>query len=376
MSKLEELIGELCPDVVEYKELGEILTIKNGRDYKSLGNGNIPVYGSGGIMTYVDSFVFNKPTVLIPRKGSIEKLYYVETPFWNVDTIFYTDIDTDFAIPKYIYYCLQSEHLEELNTAGGVPSLTQAVLKKVTIPVPPLPVQSEIVRILDNFTELTAVLTAELIARKRQYEYYKNILFSFSSNVKWTKLSDVCEIYDSLHKTPKYSNTGFPMVRVVDVKGDAINRTTCLKVDEQVYKQFIKKYKPKLNDIVISRVGSYGNVGLVLNDDVCLGQNVALISAKYCSYNFLFYYLQSNLVRVFIESNVKGASQKTLSLAKIKDIPFPKLSEEEQNRISVVMGNFHKICNDISTGLPAEIKARTKQYEYYRDKLLTFKELT
>ena len=146
MSKLDELIKELCPDGVEYKELQDVLKIKNGRDYKSFGEGEYPVYGSGGIMTYINHFVYDKPSVLIPRKGSIDKLYYVNEPFWNVDTIFYTEIDTTLILPRYVYHCLLKEHLEKLNTAGGVPSLTQKVLNKVKIPVPPLEVQREIDR--------------------------------------------------------------------------------------------------------------------------------------------------------------------------------------------------------------------------------------
>ena len=92
MSELERLIQELCPNGVPFRELSEVLTIKNGKDYKSFDEGDIPVYGSGGIMTYIDTSAYNKPSVLIPRKGSLDKLYYVDTPFWNVDTIFYTEI--------------------------------------------------------------------------------------------------------------------------------------------------------------------------------------------------------------------------------------------------------------------------------------------
>ena len=194
MSRLDELIAKLCPNGVEYKELHEILTIKNGRDYKQFGVGNIPVYGSGGIMTYIDHFVYDKPSVLIPRKGSIDKLYYVEGPFWNVDTIFYTDIDEKQVIPRYVYFCLQMKHLEQYNTAGGVPSLTQKVLNKVKLPVPPLEVQREIVHILDSFTLLTAELTAELTARKKQYEYYQNKLLKFDNKVKIVNLSDIADI--------------------------------------------------------------------------------------------------------------------------------------------------------------------------------------
>ena len=184
MSKLQKLIQELCPDGVEYKTLGEIATIKNGRDYKHLGKGNVPVYGSGGIMTYVDTYVYNKPTVLIPRKGSLGNLFYVDTPFWNVDTIFYTEIDVTRIVPKFLYHILATKRLETLNKAGGVPSLTQSILNKIEIPVPPLPIQEEIVRILDHFTELTASLQAELQAelqaRQEQYEYYRNKLLTFT----------------------------------------------------------------------------------------------------------------------------------------------------------------------------------------------------
>lgn len=192
-SKLDELIQEYCPDGVEHKELQAILKIKNGSDYKAYGEGDIPVYGSGGIMTYIDRYVYNKPSVLIPRKGSIDKLYYVDTPFWNVDTIFYTEINTDLAIPRYVYHCLLREHLEQYNTAGGVPSLTQKVLNKIQIPLPPLEVQSEIVRILDNFTELTA----ELTARKKQYEFYRDKLLNFdvhgeTSSRSLCAVSDIC----------------------------------------------------------------------------------------------------------------------------------------------------------------------------------------
>jgi type I restriction enzyme specificity protein (fragment) len=109
----------------------------------------------------------------------------VEEPFWNVDTIFYTDINTDLVLPRYVYHYLKKEHLERLNTAGGVPSLTQAVLNKVEIPVPPLEIQQEIVRILDNFTELSAELAAkleaEIAARKKQYEYYRDALLTFDA---------------------------------------------------------------------------------------------------------------------------------------------------------------------------------------------------
>lgn len=168
---------------VQWKKLGEVLKIKNGRDYKHLNNGNVPVYGSGGVMTYVDTQVYDKPSVLIPRKGSIDKLYYVDCPFWNVDTIFYTEINASIVIEKYVFYILQKEHLEKLNTGGGVPSLTQKVLNGVVIPIPPLSEQQRIVDILDRFdtlvNDLSHGLPAEIEARQQQYEYYRDQLLTF-----------------------------------------------------------------------------------------------------------------------------------------------------------------------------------------------------
>ena len=168
---------------IKWLELQDVLKIKNGKDYKSFNAGNYPVYGSGGIMAYVDTFAYDKPSVLIPRKGSIDKLYYVDVPFWNVDTIFYTDINNEIVLTKYVYYWLQKEHLEKLNTAGGVPSLTQTVLNKVKIAVPPLEEQERIVSILDRFDKLcndiSEGLPAEIEARQKQYEYYRDKLLTF-----------------------------------------------------------------------------------------------------------------------------------------------------------------------------------------------------
>ena len=140
-------------------------------------------------MTYVSDYAYNKPSVLIPRKGSLNNLFYVDIPFWNVDTIFYTDIDDSSVVPKYLFYTLQKEHLEKLNTAGGVPSLTQAVLNNVELNLPSLTVQERIVNVLDNFdaicSDLKIGLPAEIEARNKQYEYYRDLLLSFdySQNV-------------------------------------------------------------------------------------------------------------------------------------------------------------------------------------------------
>ena len=172
-------------DTVKRVKLGEVATIKNGKGYKDLGNGSIPVYGSGGIMTYVDTAVYDKPSVLIPRKGSLSNLFYLETPFWNVDTIFYTIINNEVIIPNFLFYLLQNMHLETLNKAGGVPSLTQEILNKISIPLPPLSEQERIVSILDRFDKLChdirEGLPAEIDLRQKQYEHYRDKLLTFEA---------------------------------------------------------------------------------------------------------------------------------------------------------------------------------------------------
>lgn len=189
---------------VEWQFLEQIATIKHGKDWKGLKTGNIPVYGSGGIMGHVDKYLYNKPTVLIPRKGSITNIFYVDAPFWNVDTIYYTEIDTTKIIPKYLYHFIKTIDLLSLDTGSGRPSLTQAILNKIPVPIPcpgnpkkSLAIQAKIVRILDSFTELTA----ELTARKKQYAYYRDCLLSFEEDaVEWKALGELAENLDSMRK--------------------------------------------------------------------------------------------------------------------------------------------------------------------------------
>ena len=183
MSRIEDLIVQHCPNGVEFKAVAEVADIKNGSDYKHLNEGSIPVYGSGGMMDVrVSAAAYDKPTVLLPRKGSISNVFYVDKPFWNIDTVFYTVIDTSKITPRYFYHVMLNAHIERYSTGSAArPSLTQTALKKIKIPVPPLEVQDEIVRILDSFTKLEAELEAELEARRKQYEYYRDSLLSFEN---------------------------------------------------------------------------------------------------------------------------------------------------------------------------------------------------
>jgi len=373
-SKLDELIQQYCPDGVEYKELQAILKIKNGSDYKAYGEGDIPVYGSGGIMTYIDRYVYNKPSVLIPRKGSIDKLYYVDTPFWNVDTIFYTEINTDLAIPRYVYHCLLREHLEQYNTAGGVPSLTQKVLNKIQIPLLPLEVQSEIVRILDNFTELTA----ELTARKKQYEFYRDKLLTISNEqVAMCNLGDICEsIADGDHMPPPKADTGTPFITISNItEQNKIDFSNTMFVPHAYYDSLAEKRKPQKGDILYTVVGSYGIPVCIEEDSEFVFQrHIAILRPKkqIVKPRYMFHAMQSSAFKAQAGKTAKGAAQKTIGLAALAAMKMPVPTLDVQNRLVNVLDNFDAICSDLKIGLPAEIEARKKQYEFYRDALLTY----
>ena len=166
------------------KKLIDVAKIKNGKDWKHLGKGNIPIYGSGGIMGYVDTYAYDKPTVLIPRKGSITNIFYLEEPFWNVDTIYYTEIDRSQILPKYFYHFMKTVDLTKLDTGSGRPSLTQAILNEIPIFVPSIEEQQRIVLILDKFETLTNSITEGLPLAieqsQKRYEYYRELLLNFS----------------------------------------------------------------------------------------------------------------------------------------------------------------------------------------------------
>ncbi|WP_270214297.1 restriction endonuclease subunit S [Coprobacter fastidiosus] len=380
MSKLQELILELCPNGVVYKKLGDIAIIKNGRDYKHLGRGNIPVYGSGGIMSYVDAYVYEKPTVLIPRKGSLGNVFYVDTPFWNVDTIFYTIIDTSNVLPKFLYYVLLKEQLEKLNTAGGVPSLTQTVLNKILIPVPPPEVQEEIVKILDHFTDLAAELQVELQARKEQYEYYRNKLLTFAKigaqSVTWMRMCDLFDMRNGY--TPSKTNVEYwengtvPWFRMEDIRqngrilSDSIQHITSSAVKGG-------RLFPA-NSFIIATTATIGEHALIIADSLANQRftNLQVRKSLIDKVNIKFLYYYMYIVGAWCKNNTNVSGFASVDMKKFKKLLIPIPSISKQQRIVAILDKFEVLVNDLSQGLPAEVAAVQEQYEYYRNKLLSF----
>ena len=360
MSRIDELITDLCPDGVVFRTLGEVLRIKNGKDHKLLGDGDIPVYGSGGIMRYVDVAAAEGPSVLIPRKGSLGNIFYVEGPFWVVDTIFRTEIDVSLIEPKFVYHQLLTMGLGEMNQAGGVPSQTQRVLNSLRIPVPPLEVQREIVRVLDQFTQLEAELEAELEARRRQYEYYRNGLVLEGNEAKAVTLGQIATIGTGSHDTKDAQEDG---EYTFYARGREPLKLGTFDFDEEA----------------IVTAGDGAGVGKVFHfarGKYALHQRAyRIVPREGADPRFLYHYLVADFSR-YLEQTSVHASVTSLRRPMFLNYPLQLPPLEKQVQIVDVLDRFDVLVNDLSIGLPAELAARRKQYEYYRDKLLTFKELS
>ena len=376
MSRIDDLIRDLCPDGVEHKLLKDLVRIKNGRDFKHLKQGDIPVYGSGGVISYVNESASEGPSVLIPRKGSLNKLYFVEGPFWTVDTIFYTEISSQLE-PKYFYYYLQTLHLEKMNQAGGVPSLTQRALNELHIPTPPILIQREIARALDQFSQLKAELETELEARQQQYAHYRNILVAPRSPKESVKLGEVSYIARGASPRPirKFitNEEGMPWIKIGDVppQGKYVTTTAQHISTDGVDKS--RQIKP--GDFILSNSMSFGRPYISkINGCIHDGWLVIANYEKTFDPDFLYHVLRSSPIQNGFAQRAGSGTVKNLNSKIVSDTLVPAPPIDQQREIVHLLDKFDLLVNDLTSGLPAEIEARHKQYEYYRDRLLTFPE--
>ncbi|MCG7303848.1 restriction endonuclease subunit S [Pseudoglutamicibacter albus] len=387
MNRIEQMIQELCPNGIQFVPLAEIATIKNGRDYKHLEEGPVPVYGSGGILAHVNEPAYVGETVLLPRKGSLSSVFYVDGPVWTVDTCYYTVIDESTILPKFFYYYMVMSRLERLNTAGGVPSLTQRVLNKLLVPVPPIEVQREIVKILDLFTELEAELEtelkAELEARRKQYEHYRDQLLTFPENggVTWVELGSLGKWYGG--STPSKSEKKYwaqgtiPWVSPKDMGVSHIDRTIDF-VTMDAMNSARARLIPAGAILVVTRSSILAKrfpVAIAANE-VTINQDLkALVPQGNVDARYVFHALNAYGRQILLKATKHGGSVNSIEWKRFARFKIPVPNVSEQKKIAAHLDKFDALVNDLSSGLPAEIEARRKQYEYYRDKLLTFKEL-
>ncbi|HEM4137063.1 TPA: restriction endonuclease subunit S [Streptococcus suis] len=396
---------------VEWKTLGDIAKLKNGKDWKSLSVGDVPVYGSGGAMgEFVSEYAYNKPTVLIPRKGSISNIFYLEKPFWNVDTIYYTEIDDSQVVPRYLYYYLTTIDLESMATNPTRPSLTQAILDKIPIPVPSLPIQQRIVQVLDNFdvvcNDLNIGLPKEIELRQKQYDYFREKLLTFTAEGVYTdstvqystvqystvqyrqdlirllnwvfgpirvELGAVAIVQRGASPRPISSyltedEDAIPWIKI----GDTLSNSKYITSTEQKISQAGAKKSRllKKGDFILSNSMSYGRP-YILQIDGAIHDGWASISdfEETVNPDFLYQYLSSQRVQSYWDSKINSGSVSNLNSGIIKSLEINLPSLSTQKRIVAILDKFDELTNSISQGLPKEIELRQKQYEYWSNKL-------
>ncbi|HEL1777043.1 TPA: restriction endonuclease subunit S [Streptococcus suis] len=386
---------------VEWKMLKDIAKLKNGKDWKSLSVGDVPVYGSGGAMgEFVSEYAYNKPTVLIPRKGSISNLFYLEKPFWNVDTIYYTEIDESQLVPRYLYYYLATIDLESMATNPTRPSLTQAILDKIPIPVPSLPIQQRIVQVLDNFdavcNDLNIGLPKEIELRQKQYDYYREKLLTFTAEGVYTDSTVQYSTVQYRQDLIRLLNWVFGPIRVElgavasygnqKISTGDLSPKSYIGVDNLLQNRAGKldaTYLPEMLKVNIYEEGNIliGNIRPYLkkiwfatnsggaSPDVLVVQN----QVKDCLVNrYLYHILANDRFFEFDMQNAKGSKMPRGDKGAVLHYQFILPTFSDQFRIVAILDKFDELTTSISQGLPKEIELRQKQYEYFRDKLLTF----
>ena len=390
MTKIDELIQELCPDGVETFPLEECCNIldkkrkpvtKNSRE-----KGEYPYYGANGVQDYVSDYIFNGKFVLVGEDGSVitksgtPVVTWAEGKIW-VNNHAHVIEEKSGTMLRYLYFYIQTIDVTSL-IHGNIPKLTGRDFRSLKIALPPLEIQREIVSILDNFTNLTAELTAELTARKTQYGYYRDKLLEVETDIHKYTLGEIATVTKlagfEFTNYVTYSERGnIIALRGLNVKNGKLDLSDVKYIDKSDFSK-LERSKLHIGDMLFTYVGTVGQVAIVDEEDkYYLAPNVALIrfDKKILLPQYMKYYFQTTQ---FWDKQIR----RLLQSSSMQNIPMEKIRKFEiivppfdvQNRIVNVLDNFEKICSDLNIGLPAEIEARQKQYEYYRDKLLTFAE--
>ena len=378
MTKLEELINELCPDGVEYVKIkdyfirlkGTPITAAKMKEIAS-NDGEIKVFAGG--KTVINAYekdipkanITRVPAVLVQSRGVIDVVYY-DNPFTFKNEMWaYTHNEQ--TTVKYLYYFLSTQVNKMRESASGMGSLPQISLKvteEMQIPLPPLSIQSEIVHILDSFT----LLTAELTARKKQYAFYRDYLLDFSNEDVTKKIPDIdCS-------NVEYKRLG--NIAIIERGKRVVRNDLSQEIGYPVYQNALKPlgyYTDKnrnANSVFVIGAGAAGEIGYSYVDYWAADDCFTFVCDDKLNQRYLYFLLMSK--QAYLKNNVRKSSIPRLPRIALEnmEIPVPPLSVQEN--IVKILDRFDKLNNDMSEGLPAEIEARKKQYEYYRDTLLSF----
>lgn len=363
MSNLQELIQKLCPSGVEYRKLGDLCCISIGEfvhKNKQTLQGKYPVYNGGKENTgFYDEYNNTGNKVIISARGAnagfVNKIF---TNYWAGNSCYSLSPSDEMNLNWiFLYYILKSKEKEFINSqqTGSIPALSKKQIEQIEIPVPPLAVQEEIVRILDCFTEFTVELQAELQARKEQYEYYQNKLLRFPKDIVCKlKIGDIYHFqYGTGNKIPNEPGK-YPVYGSNGIVGS--------------YVEYNSEDAP-----VIGHIGAYAGIVnwasgkhfVTYNGVIC-----KLINKRVLPKYGYYILLQQDYL-----SKAKTGSQPFISYD-VLEKPIAKIpSLSEQERIVEILDKFETLVNDLSQGIPAEIAAVQEQYEYYRKKLLSFQKI-
>lgn len=405
MSKIDDLIEKLCPNGVEYKPIWSLTAWdkkfngvdkekqKNVISYKyylstdfakvEKKNGNIKYISTGisGDDRYTTEelagdYLAEGEVVCIPWGGTPNVKYH-KGKFVTGDNRIATSLDINILSNKFLYYWMQSKInvISKFYRGSGIKHPSMKDVLDMNIAVPPLEVQCEIVHILDDFTLLSAELSAELKARQKQYEYYKEVLLE-NNEAKKIKLNSCLLNVENIKWKQTNENYVYIDLSSVDrerhriINTNEINKTNAPSRAQQIVKTddiLFGGTRPMLKRSCI--VENKFNNGICSTGFCVLRANRKIVNPKW-----IYFMISTNNFYNYVEQNQKGASYPAISDCIVKEYMITLPSLEEQEKIINLLDKFETYINDISEGLPAEIEARKKQYEYYRDKLLAFEE--
>ena len=409
MTKLQELIEQLCPDGVNYYPIPEIFNTRNGytpskANTEFWNNGTVPwfrmedIRENGPILSdaiqhvseaAIKGELFPENSIIVATSATIGQHALITVPSLANQRFTYLMLKDkwkdSFDIKFLFYYCYKLDEfcLAHINQ-GNFASVDMKQFASFQFPVPPLDVQLEIVRILDAFTESTAELSielsAELEAREKQYEYYKNKLLDFSDRVPVVRIGEITRVFSAarVHRED-WTSSGVPFFRSSDVVA-AFNEQDNTRgkafISKKLYEELSAKAgKVQQGDILVTGGGTIGIPYVVPNNDPLYFKDADLIciqkSDKVLS-RFLYHYFLSTKFKDYLKSITHDATIAHYTISQAENTPIPVPEIDVQKRIVDVLDNFDIVCNSLAISLPEEIDARKKQYEYYRDLLLSF----
>ena len=409
MSKLQELINKLCPNGVEFKKLKELAEIGTGSSDKKDANtnGKYPFFVRSKNIEKHNAFEFDEEAIIIPGEGGIGDIFhYIKGKYALHQRVYRIHFTCDSINVKFAYYYLFAHFksfIMKKAVSATVTSIRKPMIEDFFLPIPPIEVQEEIVRILDSFSDYAAELQAELQARKQQYEYYRNLLLTFNPSaygcgtddeqkdgvttwgghnykIEWKKMGDVFEMRNGY--TPSKNNSEFwvggtiPWFRMDDIRENGRILSDSI---QHITPSAIKgKGLFEANSFILATTATIGEHALIIADSLANQQFTNLKVRKSLSNllvtKFIYYYMF--IVDDFCKKNTNVSGFASVDMDKLKRMPFPIPPLELQEKIVAILDQFETLVNDLTNGLPAEIAAVKDQYEYYRNKLLTFKKLT